>query len=102
MSTTSQFPSATLPRDFARQLNEHIVDAGREVARLCLDTYEKMLESIATYHDRAASETDVEQIATATKAQAKLIRDVAERQVATGRELLKMGNGSSPAWPSEG
>jgi hypothetical protein len=84
-----------------RQLNEHVLDASREAAKLYLDTYEKALESIASFHDEAASQTDVEMLATATKAQATLIRTVAERQVATCRELLngQEVSGSPPAWP---
>jgi hypothetical protein len=99
--TRSNFEGATLMRDCLRQLNEHILDASREAAKLYLDTYEKTLEAIASFHDEAASQTDVEMLATATKAQATLIRTVAERQVATCRELLDAHevSGSPPPWP---
>ena len=88
MSMMGQFDTPTLTTERLGQLNEQILDANRAAAKLLLDVYESTLESIASYQDQAASQTDVEWIATAAKAQARFVRDLAKRHVSMGRELL--------------
>lgn len=88
MSTTSgQYPSATPPTEVLGQLNEQILEANRAAAKLFLEVYEKTLESIVSYQEEAANQTDVEWIAAAAEAQARFTRELAN-QVAAGRELL--------------
>jgi hypothetical protein len=70
------------------ELNEQLLDANREAARLCLEVYEQTLESLASFHEEAAKETDVEWIATAARAQARFTRELAKRHVEMGRQLL--------------
>jgi hypothetical protein len=72
-----------------RDLNERILEAARKTGGAYLDAYEKALESIAAYQERAAEQTDVDWISTVVEAQAKFTRDLTQLYVSTGRELLK-------------
>jgi hypothetical protein len=69
-------------------LTEQLLDMGREAAKLWLDGYEQALGSIASAHEQAAGQTNVDWLATAARTQAKALREIATRQVALGRELL--------------
>ena len=89
MTMMGQYDSATLTPERLGQLNEQILDANRAAAKLFLDVCEKTLESVVSYQEQAASQTDVDWIATAAKAQARFVRDLAKRHVTVGRELLK-------------
>jgi hypothetical protein len=71
------------------QINEQILDANRAAAKLFLDVCEKTFESVASYQEQAASQTGVDWIATAAKAQARFTRELGNHQVSVGRELLK-------------
>jgi site-specific recombinase XerC len=88
MNTSSQFNPGMPSMEQLGQFGEQILEANREAARLCLDAYEKALEQIASYQEQAASQTDVEWIATAAMTQARLTREMAKRQVSVGREFL--------------
>jgi hypothetical protein len=70
------------------KLSDQFLEANREAAKLWLDLYEQALESIASYHEQAASRTDVEWIATAAETHAKFLREIATQQVSMARELL--------------
>jgi hypothetical protein len=85
-SNASEPDTLSMRRD---KFREQIRDAGREAAERYLDAYETTLEQIASYQEHAASQTDVDWIATACKAQATFTREMAKRQVSVGRELLK-------------
>ena len=71
-----------------RQFVEQIRDAGREASRFCLDAYETMLGSIASFQEQAASQTDVDWIAQVANAQARFTRELAKQQVSLARLLL--------------
>jgi hypothetical protein len=87
-TTPGQQQSATMPTEMFGQFNEQILDATRATAEMFLDAYEKTLDSIASYQEQAASQTDVDWIATAAAAQARFTREVAKHHVSVGRELL--------------
>jgi hypothetical protein len=69
-------------------LTEQLLEMGREAAKLWLDGYEQALGSIASAHEQAAGQTNVDWLAEAARTHAKALRDIATRQVALGRELL--------------
>jgi hypothetical protein len=83
----AQSQPAFTPEMFGN-LNEQILDASRAAAEMFLDMYEQSLESIASYHEFVASQTDVPWIGTAAEAQAKFTRELAKRQVSVGRDLI--------------
>lgn len=89
MDMSGQFPPTALTPEGLGELNEQILDASRATANLFLDMCETTAESIASYQEQAASQTEVDWIAKAARAQAKLTRELAKRQISIGRELLK-------------
>jgi hypothetical protein len=70
------------------KLTDDLLEMGRDAARLCLDSYEQALDTIARSHEEIADRTDVEWLSTAVRTQAKLVREITTRQVTLGRELL--------------
>jgi hypothetical protein len=86
-TATTQNPTATTER--IRDLNERILDAGKQAGGAYLDAYERTLESIADYQENVAKQTDVEWISTVVDAQARFTRELTKLYVSTGRDLLK-------------
>jgi hypothetical protein len=72
-----------------RDLNERIIDASRKAGGAYLDAYEKTLESVADYQERASKQSDVEWISTILDAQSRYTRELTKLYVNTGREFLK-------------
>jgi hypothetical protein len=90
MATTTASKNQTeAATERIRDLNERILDAGKEAGNAYLDAYEKTLKSIADYQETAAKQSDVEWVSTIVDAQARFTRDLTELYVSTGRELLK-------------
>ena len=87
MNANTPFDPAALAAPLG-PYGEQMMDAGRETARLCLEAYESTLESIAGYQEASASQTSIDWVANAQRAQAKFVREVAKQQVAFWRELL--------------
>lgn len=77
-----------LTNERLEEFREQFLAANREALRMCLDAYEQTLEAIASYQEQAASQTDVDWISSAAKAQARFTRELAKRQLELGRELL--------------
>jgi hypothetical protein len=86
-ATTKNQTEATTER--IRNLNERILDAGKQAGGAYLDAYERTLESIADYQENVAKQTDVEWISTVVDAQARFTRELTKLYVNTGRDLLK-------------
>ena len=86
-ATTKNQTEATTER--IRDLNERILDAGKQAGGAYLDAYEQTLESIADYQEKVAKPTDVEWVSTVVDAQARFTRELTKLYVNTGRELLK-------------
>ena len=86
-ATTKNQTEATTER--IRDLNEQILDAGKQAGGAYLDAYEKALQSIADYQEQVAKQTDVEWVSTVVDAQARFTRELTKLYVNTGRDLLK-------------
>jgi hypothetical protein len=86
-TTTKNQTEATTER--IRDLNEHIVDAGKKAGSAYLDAYETALTSIADYQETVAKQTDIDWISTVVDAQARFTRELTNLYVNTGRELVK-------------
>jgi hypothetical protein len=83
-------PSAmTMDMEQLGAYGEQMAEAGREAVRFCLDAYETALESIASYQEQLAGQTEIEWMATAAKTQARLTREMAKQQLSAARELLQ-------------
>ena len=85
-STKNQIDATT---ERIRDLNERIVDAGKQAGGAYLDAYEQTLASIADYQENVAKPNDVEWVSTVVDAQARFTRELTKLYVSTGRELLK-------------
>ena len=86
-ATTKNQTEATTER--IRDLNERILDAGKQAGGAYLDAYENTLQSIADYQENVAKQTDVEWISTVVDAQARFTRELTKLYVSTGRDLFK-------------
>ena len=89
MATTATKNQTEATTERIRDLNEQILDAGKQAGGAYLDAYEKTLQSIADYQEQVAKQSDVEWVSTIVDAQARFTRELTKVYVSTGRELLK-------------
>ena len=57
-----------------RDLNERILESSRKAGNVYVDIYEKTLNSIADYQEKAGEQSQVDWVATMTNAQADFTR----------------------------
>jgi hypothetical protein len=72
-----------------RELNEQIIEAGKQAGATYLRTYERALASIADLQEEVGRASPFEWVTTVANAQARFTRDIAEAYTAAGRELIK-------------
>jgi hypothetical protein len=72
-----------------RDLNEQILDFGRNAGTGFLEAYEQTLQTFADYQDKVADQTKVDWIASIARAQANLTREVTRVYTSTARDVLK-------------
>ena len=72
-----------------RDLNEQVLDFGRNAGMSFLEAYEQNLQTFADYQDKVADQTKVDWIASIARAQANFTREIAKSYSAAGRDLLK-------------
>jgi hypothetical protein len=72
-----------------RDLNEQILDFGRNAGTGFLEAYEKNLQTFADYQDKVADQTKVDWIASLARAQANFTREVTRVYTSTARDVLK-------------
>ena len=73
-----------------RELNEQVLQAGREWGLGFLDAYEQSMRTFAEFQDKAAESVgDVEWISQVVKAQADFTREITKLTTQTARRLLK-------------
>jgi hypothetical protein len=72
-----------------RELNEQILDFGRQAGASFLEAYESNLKSFAEYQDKLADASQVEWLASIARAQANFTREVSAAYAASARDLLK-------------
>ncbi len=70
-------------------LNERIISSSRQAGHTFLDTYEKSLNSVADFQDKAADASQVEWLAAIAHSQAQFTRAFAESYTSAARGLLK-------------
>ena len=71
-----------------RDLNEQVLEVGRNAGVSFLDAYEKSVKTFADYQDKVGDSTRVEWLATVVHAQAKFTREVSEAYTTSARDLL--------------
>ena len=82
-------PTADETMDRIRELNERILDGGKQAGGAYLDAYEQALQSIADYQEQIAKSSDVEWVTNIVDAQAKFTRELTKVFVSAGRDALK-------------
>ena len=84
-STTEAEATANRIRD----LNEQVLEVGRNAGVSFLDVYEKSVKTFADYQDKVADSSQVEWVSNLAHAQAELTRGVAKVYASTARGLIK-------------
>ncbi len=72
-----------------RDLNEQVLDFGRNAGTGFLEAYEKNLQTFADYQDKVADQTKVDWIASLARAQANFTREISRVYASTARDVLK-------------
>jgi len=80
---------ATHTTSSINDLNERIVSSSRQAGHTMLDTYEKSLNGVADFQDKAADASQVEWLATIGHSQAQFTRDFADSYTSAARTLLR-------------
>jgi hypothetical protein len=72
-----------------RDLNEQVLDFGRNAGMGVLEAYEKNLQTYADYQDKVADQTKVDWVASIARAQANFTREISRVYTSTARDVLK-------------
>ena len=72
-----------------RDLNEQVLDLGRNAGTGFLEAYEQNLPTYADYQDKVADQTKVDWIASIARAQANFTREISRVYTSTARDVLK-------------
>ena len=72
-----------------RTLNEQIIASARAAGQASLDAYEKALESLVDFEQKAAKASQLEWVTAVASAHAKFVQDVSAAYVTAAREALK-------------
>src|SRR5881227_446453 len=72
-----------------RQLNEQILEAGKQWGQGFLDAYEQSMRTFADLATKTGQSTDVEWISHVAKAQADFTREVTREATEAARRMLK-------------
>ena len=71
-----------------RDLNERILQSSRKAGNTYVDIYEKTLNSIADYQEKAGEQSQVDWVATMTNAQADFTRRLTSAYTSAARSVL--------------
>jgi hypothetical protein len=72
-----------------RDLNERILEGGKQAGSAYLDAYEQALKSIADYQEQFAKQSDIEWVSSIVDAQARFTRELTNVLISAGRDALK-------------
>ena len=72
-----------------RQLNEQVLEAGKQWGQSFLDAYEQSMRTFADFTAKAGESTDVEWVSHIAKAQADFTREVTKQATEAARRMLK-------------
>jgi hypothetical protein len=72
-----------------RELNEQILEAGKQWGQSFLDAYEQSMRTFADFTAKSGQSTDVEWISHIAKAQADFTREVTRQATEAARRMLK-------------
>jgi hypothetical protein len=72
-----------------RDLTERFIQSAKSAGNVSLDAYEKSLQNLVDFQERAAGATQLDWVSTIATAHAKFIQDVSSAYVSAAREMLK-------------
>jgi hypothetical protein len=84
-NTTRDFDAAS---EQLKELNERLVEAGRRVGTLYVDTYERTVDGVTAFQKKLAQRSQIEVVQSLVEAQADLTRELAKAQTAVARQIL--------------
>jgi hypothetical protein len=72
-----------------RELNERFIESAKAAGNVTLEAYEKSLQSLVDFEEKAAGATQLDWVSGIASAHAKFIQDVSNAYVSAAREMLK-------------
>ena len=72
-----------------RDLTERFIESAKTAGQVSLDAYEKALQNLVDFQERAAGATQLDWVSSITTAHAKFVQDVSAAYVSAAREMLK-------------
>jgi hypothetical protein len=88
MTQTKSAHEAEATADRIRDLNEQVLEYGRNTGVSFLDAYEKTVKTFADYQDKVGDTSQVDWLADIAHAQAKFTREVSKAYASGARALL--------------
>lgn len=72
-----------------RELNEKMIDAAKKSGNLSLDAYEKTLQGLVDFEEKAAGASQLDFVNALAKAHATFVTDVSSAFTSAARDALK-------------
>jgi hypothetical protein len=72
-----------------RELTERFIEAAKKAGNASLDSYEKSLQSLVDFEERAAGASQLDWVSSIAAAHAKLVQDLSAAYVSAARDMLK-------------
>lgn len=72
-----------------RELTERFIEAAKKAGNASLDSYEKSLQSLVDFEERAAGASQLEWVSSIAQAHARFVQEVSVAYVSAAREMLK-------------
>jgi hypothetical protein len=89
MTTPDSTPSPDEVAQRIRELTERFITAAKQAGNASLDTYEKALQSLVDFEEKAAGASQLDWVTSIAAAHAKFMQDVSAAYVSAAREMLK-------------
>jgi len=72
-----------------RELTERFIESAKAAGNASLDAYEKALQNIVEFQEKAAGATQLDWVSTMASSYAKFMSDISNAYVSAAREMLK-------------
>jgi len=87
--TTDQTAAVDAAVQRIRDLNERLVESAKAAGQASLDAYEKALQSLVDFEEKAANASQLDWVTNIAAAHAKFLQDVSSAYVQAARQALK-------------
>jgi hypothetical protein len=72
-----------------RELTERFIEAAKKAGNESLDMYEKSLQNLVDFEERAAGASQLDWVASIAQAHAKFVQEISAAYVSAAREMFK-------------